>query len=227
MSLERKLNANYLRACKDAENGCGDDQRMIELIGTIRATANYTLSFCDILLVRCWMTDYGVMKHLRNDYKKRCDTGAAALNFFSNGAIYSDAVAISDDIVESNFSGLLNKFYDISEPYALSGTSKVLWCAFPHHFIIFDRYAEAAAEDLLNFNRITSREYKSRNAAVKYYMDYYTTVRGAFDKLRPKFAELRKLYGQDYPYDIRVLDKMLWEHGKPIVIKEDRKWKKF
>ena len=52
-------------------------------------------------------------------------------------------------------------------------------------------------------------------ALVDFYMNFRKMIVAILKHHQTQFDELRKKYSEEYPYDIRILDKLLWLLGGP------------
>lgn len=125
--------------------------------------------------------------------------------------------------IEVDFNTLHTKLYYASgNRKCLSATSKLLWCMYPNDIVIYDAFVARAIlilqcldKDLASLARFDVPPQKSPDSTsmTQYYMSYYNLVITLFNKNKDVLTELRDLHPNDYKYDLRIFDKLLWMMG--------------
>lgn len=106
----------------------------------------------------------------------------------------------------------------------MSATSKLLWCLYPRDIVIYDAFVHRALvvlqcvdPDLAGTERIGAAPKINApthiDPAVAGYMRYQALVGKLLTVHTPTLNELRLKHKEQYPYDIRIVDKLLWMIG--------------
>lgn len=108
----------------------------------------------------------------------------------------------------------------------MSATSKLLWCLYPDTIVIYDTFVhrtlivmQSIDDDLSAFPRVGAPRSIDGEAdivaATTHYMNYQAMVRRLQTRHWQLLRDLRKRYNESYPYDVRIIDKLLWMIGNP------------
>ena len=91
-------------------------------------------------------------------------------------------------------------------------TSKALWVCYPDIIPIYDNYAEQALQVISRLMPLNLREAEAQHSqAAKRYAPFLDIWLQLYGELAPVIRGA----AANYPYDVRVLDKMLWLIGRP------------
>lgn len=106
-----------------------------------------------------------------------------------------------------------------------SATSKLLWCLYPRDVAMYDRFVhgslvvlQCTEPALEKFKRLgpTPRigdDHRGLLDALEHYMCYQQMVKVLLNANSALLKKKRKATGETYPYDIRIVDKLLWMMG--------------
>jgi len=212
MSLVDFIESNYQAAC-EMQRSIERDSKMKEMVAK---------SLRDEQLVFSWMQDYGLFQGIKADDRKAIvNTYFSALPSLSQLEKGKERI-----IIEDNFRFLLTELYSAVNRKWLSATSKLLWCSYPDHVVIYDAFVERAlvilqgiTPFLAHHPRInTSPKLKSSSdieAVMKFYKNYQNMVLAVAKEHQEQLDELRNVHNEPYVHDIRIIDKLLWMLGNP------------
>jgi hypothetical protein len=173
-------------------------------------------------LVKRWMRNYGLFQGITN--QQRSQIVKCFLEFASSRV---RTLRVSDDKeIASLYSELFTALYRQVPRSWMSATSKLLWCLYPYDIVLYDAFVHRALVvmqcidvDLSEFARIGTASALKSEADIARALDYYMSYQAMVRKLKSVYAheldELRQRYNETYPYDIRILDKLLWMIGNP------------
>ncbi len=174
----------------------------------------------DASQVRRWMQSYGLFRGINGEV--RDSIVEKFLEFRAEKQ--SMAAPLSRNDIEREYSNLLMMLYKIEQRSWMSATSKLLWCLYPQDIAIYDSFVHRTLLVLQHFdddlatlshlghpNRINNEDDIKR--AASFYMTYQDMVKLLQEKHQPTLDNLRTLHGESYPYDIRIVDKLLWIIG--------------
>ncbi|HEY0543997.1 MAG TPA: hypothetical protein VGC91_01270 [Pyrinomonadaceae bacterium] len=176
----------------------------------------------DIRLVKSWMRGYGLFQGIITENRDKI-----ANRFLSFATSVRATVSVADrKILEEKYSELFTALFSEVNRSWMSATSKLLWCIYPNEVVIYDSFVARALVvmqcldgDLANFPRINVPPKVARESeivlAVKHYMNYQDMVKHIFERNFDTLNELRKEHKENYPHDIRIIDKLLWMIGNP------------
>lgn len=176
----------------------------------------------DKSLLFSWMRDYGLFQGIKAESRN-----AIVDKYFSLVPIFLPLSKGQERRqVEDCFHLLLSEFYNTVNRKWLSAASKLLWCSYPDHVVIYDSFVERALVILQGIEsylaplpRIeSSPKIKSGSdieKALKFYMNYQDMVIAIHHRYEPNLKALRKKHSETYPHDIRIIDKLLWMLGNP------------
>lgn len=170
--------------------------------------------------VRDWMRGYGLFQGI-NAADRRKVVEIYKDNIF---AISNLASPLPDHDVRELFSVLLNAFYEVVPRKWISAVSKLLWCSFPHEIAIYDAFVhrslivlQGVTPYLAEMPRLGNtppvKKGKDIQELVEFYMSYRKMILAIQKHHQDQLDDLRKKYSEQYAYDIRILDKLLWLLG--------------
>jgi hypothetical protein len=84
-------------------------------------------------------------------------------------------------------------------------TSKALWCCYPSDVPIFDDHAARALQVISRLLRIKATKSVEYERFIEVWFKVYDKISPAIDAAGLK----------DYPYKVRILDRLLWHLGQP------------
>ncbi|WP_373032924.1 hypothetical protein [Sulfurovum sp.] len=212
MSLEDFFESNYQTAC--------EMQRSIIKDSKMKAIA--AKSIRDEELVLSWMRDYGLFQGIKTEDRK----SIVKKYFFLLPEISKMEKGEERENVEKLFRLILSEFYSTVGRKWLSATSKLLWCSYPDHVVIYDAFVERSlvilqgiVPYLASMPRIKSspniKSWSDIDAAIDFYMNYQDMVLAIANEHEGQLSRLRKQYNETYAHDIRIIDKLLWMLGNP------------
>ena len=210
MSFDRYIQLHYATAC-EMQRRITNDSLMVEMLHNGPDNPE---------LVKRWMQEYGLFQGIET--KKRTAIVKAFLTYAK--LLKKPYGSIDAKAIETNYKALLLALHKTVKRSWMSATSKLLWCIYPQNFVIYDAFVhrtlvvlQCLDDDLASFPRIGSApEIKSRldiDRAVQYYMNYQAMVQQLKTKHQATLDELRTKYKEQYAYDIRIIDKLLWMIG--------------
>ena len=174
----------------------------------------------DRVLVASWMRGYSLFQGITNT--KREAIVSSFLQFvMSHELILGD---LNDDQIKGLYSDLFTVLYKTVPRSWMSATSKLLWCLYPSTVVIYDAFVhrtiavmQCLDDDLTGFPRIgeppSIGSEDGIETAVRHYMNFQGMVRKLQNKHTPLLKVLRAKYKESYPYDVRIIDKLLWMIG--------------
>lgn len=212
MSLKKYLKTHYVSAC-EAQRNISDDFKMVEMLRN---------QISDLALVQKWMLSYNLFRGVTADKRIKI---ANAFILYANTSLSTDTLDSKVDI-ELHYRALLIALFKAVDRGWISATSKLLWCAFPKDFVIYDEFVyrtlvvlQCVDTDLSSFSRIGEapqiRGVSDIEAAVQFYMNYQAMVKHLQTIHQRDLDILRKKFKEEYEYDIRIVDKLLWMIGNP------------
>ena len=211
MSFHSYLESHYGVACELQRNISRDPQMIAMLKEGPPAPS----------LVKSWMKDYGLFQGITGR-----DRDAVVRCFLGFAGSHRRQRTISDDVVKTLYDGLFSALYSEVPRSWMSATSKLLWCLYPESIVIYDAFVLRALvvmqridADLSGLDRIGSPPTIKMKAdierATAYYLRYQIMVRRLKSVHAATLDELRQRNHETYPYDIRIMDKLLWMLGNP------------
>lgn len=199
------IKSNYAQAVY-AQNAIPEDLLMI---------ANIKEKTINLDLIMTWMRNYGLFQGIEKE--KRIAMAKEFLHFLN------DRKPDQPLNIGSDFNTLHTKLYYASgKRKCLSATSKLLWCMYPNDIVIYDAFVARAIlilqcldKDLVSMGRFHVPPQKSDDSRpmTNYYLSYSNLVTTLFNKHKHVLTELRKSNPNDYTYDLRIFDKLLWMMG--------------
>lgn len=210
--MEEYIKSNYATACK-IQQSITKDKKMISMLQKDDEDAQLVIS---------WMRDYGLFQGITTIYREKI-----ARNFLSFAKNIDSTVDITNkDMLKSIYSELFEVLFNTVKRSWMSATSKLLWCIYPDNIVIYDSFVERALvvmqcfdRELSKFPRIDVTPKVTREtdiaSATNYYMNYQGMVKNIYERNIKILNELRNKHEETYPYDIRIVDKLLWMVGNP------------
>jgi hypothetical protein len=211
MEFSTYIERHYTDACRLLHEITGD-QRIIEML---REGGN------DRQLVTVWMLDYNLFQGI-NRQQRNLIVDA----FLQYARLVPLNCRITRGDIESRYSDLLRVLFRQVARRWISASSKLLWCLYPSDVVIYDSFVrrsllvmQALDERLARFDRIGEAPQISGerdiDTAVKHYMNYQDVVRDLLSVHADRLAQLRGQHAEAYPYDIRIIDMLLWMIANP------------
>ena len=212
MDFETYIKNNYVDACKIQRSIIKDEKMksMLQKGGE------------DTQLVMSWMRDYGLFQGITIQEREEVSN-----KFLSFARSIGSTVDITDkDALRNIYSKLFRLLFNAVNRSWMSATSKLLWCIYPDDIVIYDSFVYRALvvmqcldRGLSKFPRIgVAPKVTSESdiaSATSHYMNYQGMVRHIYEHNIKILNELRNNYRETYPYDIRIIDKLLWMIGNP------------
>ena len=210
MSFGAYLESHYVVAC-DKQRGIPRDGEMVAMLQD--GPPNNAL-------VKKWMRDYGLFQGITGQ-----DRDAITRRFLEFTRSHTRYSQVTDEIVRKLYTDLFKALYQEVQRSWMSATSKLLWCLYPKDIVIYDAFVhrtlvvmQCIDSDLSEFSdRIGSAPAINSEADVKcaadYYMNYQAMVRKLQSVHAKALSDLRQSSNETYPYDIRIIDKLLWMIG--------------
>lgn len=101
----------------------------------------------------------------------------------------------------------------------LSLTSKALWAIYPDFIPIYDTFLFKAIGMLTKIDNLSSEPIvqgiSKHDGDVEKYTKYVKGYMALYKMANKNIQSFRNRQTPNYPYDIRVFDKVLWAYGKP------------
>lgn len=209
MSFGAYLESHYEVAC-DKQRGIPRDTEMVAMIQDVPPND---------ALVKSWMRDYGLFQGITGQHRDAI-TGRF-LDFARSHARHSQ---VTDEVVKELYADLFTALYREVPRSWMSATSKLLWCLYPKEFVIYDAFVhrtlvvmQCIDSNLSEFPRIGAAPAIKSEAdialATAHYMNYQAMVRKLQSVHAKALSDLRQRSNETYPYDIRIIDKLLWMIG--------------
>jgi hypothetical protein len=172
-------------------------------------------------LIKDWMRQYGLFQGFtKSERDKIVSVLKSTIPLIRNSYSLID----SETSVEIVFKRLLSSLYKIKSRKWVSATSKILWCTYPSYFIMYDRFVVQAittlqglSESIYSLPRIgVIKTNPTIDEQVSYYMRYQNLVRQLYNDNKTEILKQKKLtLHNQYEYEIRIFDKLLWILGNP------------
>lgn len=210
--LKHFIDSNYKEAC-ETQRSFDHDVQMQNMLAAGNLDAKY---------VRDWMREYGLFQGIKAADRRQI-VEVYKDNIF---AISKVSGSPTDHDVRRLFSALLNAFYEVVPRKWISAVSKLLWCSLPHEIAIYDAFVhrslivlQGITPYLAEMPRLRDtppvRKGKDISKLVDFYMNYRAMISAIQAHHQGQFDDLRQKYAEQYAYDIRILDKLLWLLGGP------------
>ncbi|SFO89464.1 hypothetical protein SAMN05216567_103221 [Variovorax sp. OK605] len=209
MSFKKYLEEKYPIAC-DMQRQIDEDPLMVDMLRTNGA---------DHELVKKWMRNYGLFQGIEGDSRNKI-----AKRFLTFALQHRRITRVNDATVADLYRELLTALFKVKSRSWMSATSKLLWCLYPRDIVIYDAFVHRALvtlqcvdPDLAGTERIGAapmiKALADIDPAVATYMRYQGLVRKLLTVHTPALTELRRKHKEQYQYDIRIVDKLLWMIG--------------
>jgi len=209
MSFRAYLESHYVAAC-NLQRGISRDPLMIAMLRDGPADAS---------LVKSWMRDYGLFQGITGQRRD-----AIVNRFLAFARSHARASHVSNDVIKDLYAELFTALYREVARSWMSATSKLLWCLYPDDIVIYDAFVhrtlvvmQCIDADISGFPRIGAAPSIKKKAdiapATAHYMTYQAMVRKLHSVHARALADLRLRNNELYPYDIRIVDKLLWMIG--------------
>jgi len=210
MSLKQFVESNYAQVCKNL-NELAQDREFVEMLKAGRVERD---------LVKSWMQFYGLFQGFTTAKRNAIIDRYASVVFRITGEIRCP----DREQLEAAYSQLYTELFNAVDRKLTSAVSKLLWCSFPNDVVIYDAFVESAlivlqgvTPHLAKFPRIgVSPAVKSEAdipTAVQFYMNYQDMVQSVRVHHQEQLDGLRNEHSEQYPYDIRIVDLLLWKLG--------------
>ncbi len=212
MSFRAYLESRYVAAC-NLQRGIERDPQMVTMLREGRH---------DAALVTSWMRDYGLFQGITT--RNRAAIVARFLRFAREHKV--TARNPNDEEIAALYAALFKALHKEVARSWMSATSKLLWCLYPNTIVIYDNFVhrtlvvmQCIDNDLSAFPRVGEAPSIEGEAdivaATAYYMNYQAMIRRLQTQHGQLLRDLRKRYNEPYPYDVRIIDKLLWMIGNP------------
>lgn len=210
MSFRAYLQSHYVAAC-NLQRGIARDPQMIAMLQD---------GSPDAPLVKSWMRDYGLFQGITARRRN-----AIVIRFLNFARSHAKTPRVSDEeVIAKLYAELFTALYREVARSWMSATSKLLWCLYPNDIVIYDAFVhrtlvvmQCIDSDLSGFPRIGAAPTIKKEAdiapATAHYMNYQAMVRKLQSVHADVLADLRRHNSESYPYDIRIVDKLLWMIG--------------
>ena len=210
MTFRKYIESRYVVAC-NMQRGIVRDPQMVSMLHD----GPHSLA-----LVTSWMRDYGLFQGITN--QNRAAIVKRFLHFVeTHEQIDGD---ISDEQIEMFYRELFTALFHTVQRSWMSATSKLLWCLYPNTVVIYDAFVhrtlsvmQCLDDSLADFPRIgeptSIRRVDDIEIAARHYMNYQAMVRNLLNTHSQLLQELRTQHNESYPYDVRIMDKLLWMIG--------------
>lgn len=212
MSFRAYLERHYVAAC-NLQRGIVRDPQMITMLRDGPHDAD---------LVKAWMRDYGLFQGITAPNREAIV--ARFLRFVRERT--PTGRNPNDDEMAALYAALFRALHREVARSWMSATSKLLWCLYPDTVVIYDSFVHRTLvvmqridDDLSACPRIGAAPNiegeADIDAATRHYMDYQAIVRRLQTQHGQLLHDLRKRHNELYPYDVRIIDKLLWMIGNP------------
>jgi hypothetical protein len=209
MSFKAYLHEKYQTACR-LQQDIVADPLMVEMLNAGGE---------DHELVKRWMRDYGLFQGIEGGART-----LIAKRFVAFARAHGRVAHIDDAAIAALFKELLQALFKVQQRSWMSATSKLLWCLYPRDIVIYDTFVhrtlvtlQCIDTDLAGTARIGAAPEIKTEADLKLAVDAYMRYQGLVRKLlrvhQPALDKLRHDCEVSYPYDIRIVDKLLWMIG--------------
>lgn len=207
------LELKYATAC-EMLNDIPEDKGMIAI-----CQLNHQFSKRDAVFVYTWMRNYGLFQGIA-----RNDRNAIVECFLEFIRRHPRLPHLDDSAIRAVYIELFAALYQVLPRTWLSATSKLLWCIYPDNIVIYDAFVHRALTVMQSIDPVLVDSPRIGNppvvgdgndieAAADYYMRYQAMVRRLFEFHGQHMAGLRVQHNEQYPHDIRIVDKLLWMIG--------------
>jgi hypothetical protein len=173
-------------------------------------------------LMQSWMRRYGLFQGISG--RQRTAVVAAFLGHVDAlGQVPRPRRQID---AEALFASLHAQLYQAVPRSWMSATSKLLWCLHPREYVIYDAFVHRALIVLQRVDPVLAEaerigsppkieQIDDTNAAAAYYVRYQNLVLRLLADNQAVLQALKARHKETYPYDVRIIDKILWMIGSP------------
>lgn len=183
-----------------------DDNAMIDMMEG-RQPFNYDI-------VSRWSHRYRILNRIDIETKN------ALILCAKTNIAHNQRISSSENYPDKTFRIVYEKFHQINDRKWLSLTSKYLWCKFPNNFPMYDRFAYRAVCNLqsihpvlINLSPVGRENPNGVEAVCAHYSRYRAHVMALTEHYTPLINEIKQELNCNYPYNLRIMDKILWSLG--------------
>lgn len=210
MNFRKYLETRYKAAC-EMQRGIHRDPQMVAMLQN---------GSPDAALVRTWMRDYGLFQGITAE--NRVAIAECFLEFAAQHERFDHEPNAAE--IQAMYAALFEALYGAVPRSWASATTKLLWCVHPKTVVIYDAFVlrtlsvmQCLDDSLASFPRIgeppSIRGVNDIQVATQHYMNYQAMVCKLLSDHSQLLQELRSRYAEPYPYDVRIIDKLLWMIG--------------
>ncbi len=210
MPFRRYLQRHYIQAC-ELQRGIVRDPLMVHMVHQRTKDRD---------LVKAWMRNYGLFQGVSG--QQRSAAVKAFLRFVDGLNVLHTRLTPAD--TAAVYESLMRSLHRAVPRGWVSASSKLLWCVYPHDFVIYDTFVHRAMvvlqcldDDLIPYPRIGTtpsvEAVSDIKGAVDHYMNFQALVKLLQKKHQVTLDSLRQKHHEQYPYDVRIVDKLLWMMG--------------
>lgn len=211
MNFSNYLKTRYTSAC-EMQRAIASDLNMVTMF---QAGGNP-----DVVIVRQWMQSYGLFQGICHE--DRVKIVNSFVEFAKNHQRFiSEPTNTQIKVV---YIQLFNSLYAAVPRSWASATSKLLWCLYPNTIVIYDAFVlrtlsvmQCLDDSLAEFPRIGAPPVIGSENEIQimadHYMNYQSMVQKLLAEYKQALGDLRIEHKETYPYDIRIMDKLLWMIG--------------
>jgi len=211
MTFRAYLKRHYATACK-MQRGIGNDPVIVDMLRTGGQDAH---------LVKKWMESYRLFQGINAQERRKI-----VRTFLTFAKSHTRIRRVTEDDIRALYTELFRALYRTKRQLWMSATSKLLWCLYPNDVVMYDSFVHRA---LLVLQRIDStltvlprigdpprvRVESDIDSLAEHYMNYQGMVHTLMRVHAGLLKDLRERTGERYPYDLRIVDKVLWMIGSP------------
>lgn len=210
MTFCRYVESRYVAAC-NMQRSIVHDPKMVSMLRDAPHNPG---------LVALWMQNYGLFQGITAPNR------AAIVDRFLQFVTAHELIVgdVRDDQICVLYTELFTALFQTVRRSWMSATSKLLWCLYPSTVVIYDAFVhrtlsvmQCIDDDLAGFSRIGAPPSIDKDSdiepAVQHYMNYQAMVRRLQTVHSQLLRDLRTRYNESYPYDVRIMDKLLWMIG--------------
>jgi hypothetical protein len=212
LSFGDYIRHQYARAHQE-QLGIRGDPRVVEVFADTFVPAD----------LESWMRSYGLFQGITGPDRLKIVTAIGA--WASSRRSASGAPQTRAEI-EQLYGDLFHVIYAVLPRSWISATSKVLWAMYPRDMVIYDDFVhtsmtvlQCVERCLAPYRRVGRQPAVSSAAdiprAVAFYMNVQDMVKELASSYASELAMQKRKQSTSYPYDIRIMDKLLWMMGNP------------
>lgn len=212
MNFRKYLETRYKTAC-EIQRHIRLDPPMIAMLQNGPPNA---------VLVLEWMTNYRLFQGITAE--NRVTIAKCFLKFAAQHERFDHEPNATE--IQAMYAALFEALYGAVPRSWASATTKLLWCLYPQTVVIYDAFVlrtlsvmQCLDDSLASFPRIggspSIRTVNDIQVATQHYMNYQAMVCKLLSDHSHLLQELRSRHAESYPYDVRIIDKLLWMIGNP------------